>query len=174
MGKNTYNVSRRRHGFYCLDNNITYLQIHQSKKIKRAEFVSDLLKTLRANAEISKIEYLLDYDIKWYNEMFHGSSLEPYIDNFLSHLNYICFLKSKNLLSKSEFEIFEYELDRSVNNRDCVCYLWNIYHWSNRNKKKCSFAFLVNYLKSKMPKEELSSFESINPKGGQYIKYLNF
>lgn len=153
---------------------LTYLQIIQTKKIKRAEFVSDLLKAMRGNTELSQIEYLLDYDIKWYDEKFHGSPIESNIDNFLSHLNYVCFLRAKKLLSKKEFEIFEYELYRSVTNYDCKCYLWNIYHWSRKNNKKSSFAYLIEYLKSKINKAELELFESDKTVNKYFKKYLNF
>lgn len=153
---------------------LTYSQIYQTKKIKRAEFVSDLLKTIRSNNEITNIKYLFDYNNKWYNEKFHGSNVELHIDNYLSQLNYICFLKTKKLISYDEFEIFEYELDRSIKNEDCVCYLWNIYHWSKFNKKKCSFEFLIDYLKSKISHDELSIFENSDEKAGRYIRHLNF
>ena len=95
------------------------------------------------------------------------------IDGLLAQMNYICFLKSKRLISGTALKVFEYDLERTVNNRDCLCYLWNLYHWSVELGKQCPFSYLVDYAKKKMSKEERSRFESKSP-SGVFIMRLNF
>ena len=151
---------------------LTLFQLFQTKKIKKAEFVYELLKSIRSNPNIAKVEYMMDYDLPWYGYKFHGSKKEALIDDFLAQLNFICFLKSKRYISKKEIELFEYELNRTITNGECLCYLWNLHHWSKRNDKKCSFAYLIEYAKEQMNESEKEAFDSPDPKISGFKKIL--
>lgn len=153
---------------------LTLFQLFQTKKIKKAEIISDLLKSIRSNPRISRIEYLLEYGETWYDNSFHESEIELYIDDFLAHFNYICFLLDKKYIGKKEFEMFEYELGRIANNYDCLCYLWNLYHWCLSQNKKCSFSYLISFIKKQMSKEKITRFESSKEEMSGFTKYLNF
>lgn len=153
---------------------LTLFQLFQTKKLKKAEIISDLLKSIRSNPQISRIEYLLEYGETWYDDSFHESGLELYMDDFLAQFNYICFLLDKKYIGKKEFEMFEYELGRITNNYDCLCYLWNLYHWSLSQNKKCSFSYLISFIKMQMSKEEIIRFESSKEEISGFTKYLNF
>ena len=154
---------------------LTIIQIHLSNKVKNAEFISKILENLRFNERSLDVIYLIDYNQKWYDEKFHGSGeLEKDIDAFFSQIDYICYLKSKKLLSDDNFQIFKYEVLRVCNNYQCKCYLWNLYHWSKLNSSKCSFDYLIRFLKTRFSEDDLNRFENSNSQISGYDKYLNF
>lgn len=153
----------------------TIYQIYKSNKVKKAEFVSSLLKHLRLNERIIEANYIIDYSEHWYNEHFHNSGeLEKNIDALFSQIDFICYLYSNSLLSKADFSIFKYEISRICNNSQCRCYLWNLYHWAKANGVQCSFDNLINYLKKNLSEKELAAFESNKKRTSGYEQYLNF
>lgn len=153
----------------------TFYQIKKSNKVKQAEFVSKLLDNIRYNERVLNAIYIIDYSASWYDKNFHGSGeSEKNIDAFLSQIDYICYLCKENLLSKKDFLIFEYEVLRVCDNYQCKNYLWNLYHWAKFNKTKCSFNNIINFIKSKLNKDELIKFESNCSNISGYSKYLNF
>ena len=148
----------------------TICQIVKSNKVKQAEFIAELLKNIRQNERIIRASYLIDYSKDWYNKKFHsGSEYEKCIDALFSQLDFVCYLYFDSLLSEKDFTIFKYELKRVCNNNQCRSYLWNLYHWSN---KECSYGNLIQFLKTQLNKTELSYFE--NARSDIYAKYLNF
>ena len=51
-----------------------YLQWRKSVKLKRAEFLNQIIEKLRFNDEMTRAIYLIDYNQDWYGEGFHGGS----------------------------------------------------------------------------------------------------
>ena len=101
-------------------------------KIKRAEFINQIIEKLRFDKEMVETMYMIDYDLTWYNQDFHGteSELEYKVDKILSYLSYICYLESTGNIKKREFGVFKYELNRTCKSPCVQNYLWNIYHFS--------------------------------------------
>lgn len=95
------------------------------------------------------------------------------MDGFLANMNYILFAESAHLIGGKTLKIFEYDLERTVNDKDCLCYLWNLYHWSAKLEKQCPFSYLVEYAKKNMNEEERARFESDVP-SGFFVKRLSF
>ncbi len=126
-----------------------YYQWRKSVKTKRAEFINQILEKLRFNKDLSKYMHIIDYNQDWYDESFHRSGdisdIEISIDNLFSYVDYICYLKATRNISKSEFKIFKYEIDRICVSHSTKCYLWNLYHFSKKNKSTCSFQYLIDY-----------------------------
>ena len=64
-------------------------QWHVSNKIKRAEFIDQILEKLRFNEKSVEAMYQIDYNQTWYDDNFHGSGGKEYaIDRLLSYLSY--------------------------------------------------------------------------------------
>lgn len=150
---------------------LTLIQWRNSLKLKRSKFINQMIEKLRFNNEIVKAIYLIEYDQNWYDENFHGGSdKELVIDKLLSYLSYICYLISQNHLTKKESVILEYELRRVCASNTVQAYLFNIYHFSKKQKSICSFQYLIDYgLRLKIiPADFLD--DSIST----YPKFLNF
>lgn len=148
-------------------------QWNAGTSIKRAEFINQIIEKLRFDNEMADAMHLIEYDPNWYNEDFHDnpdSQLESSIDKLLSYLSYICYLKSTRNISKTEFEILRYEMNRVCVSPSVQAYLWNLHHFSKRNNTGCSFQYLIEYgIKNKIIKPE---FKKADP--GLFPKYLNF
>jgi hypothetical protein len=142
-----------------------------STKLKRAEYLDQIIVKLRFDKEIADTMYIIDYNYSWYNESFHGNDkLEYAIDKLLSFLNYICYLYEMKNVSKKEFKILQYELNRACISSCVQSYLWNLFHFSKKNKTDSTFQYLINYgIKNKIIKKKF-----YEDKNSNYIKYLNF
>jgi len=120
-------------------------QWKKNLKIKRAEFINQILEKLRFDKELAEIMYIIDYNQTWYNIEFHNSELESSIDKLFSYLDYICYLKDTKNITETEFKIFQYEIHRVCISVSTKLYLWNLYHFSKKNKTTCSFQYLIDY-----------------------------
>jgi len=120
-------------------------QWKKAVQVRRAEFVHQIIERLRFNDELVKAMYNIDYEQNWYYSGFHNSELEASIDKLFSYLDYICYLRSNNIISKKEFAIFQYKINRVCVSISTKEYLWNLYHFSKKNNADCSFQFLLNY-----------------------------
>ena len=122
-------------------------QWRSSIKTKRAKFITQILEKLRFDKELVEIMYMVEYGNKeWYNIDFHkNKELESSIDNLFSFLDYISYLKSNGNISKKEFKIFQYKINRVCVSLSTKKYLWTLYHWSKKNNADCSFQFLIDY-----------------------------
>lgn len=146
-----------------------YLQWQKSLKIRRAEFISQIIEKLRFNDDLAKILYKVEYEPAWYNESFHKNDLEYTIDKLFSYLNYVCYLKFTRNIKEVEFNIFRYELNRVCVSESTKAYLWNLYHFSVKNYSECSFQYLINYgVNSKLFPADFKKNETL------YTKILNF
>jgi len=146
------------------------IQWISSKKIRKAEFVHQIINRLRFDDEMQKVMYLIDYNHKWYSENFHNSELENRVDKLLSYIDYICYLYFLKNISNNEFRILKYEINRICISPSVQAYLWNLYHFSKRMNTNCSFMHIIDYgIKKKIIKNEFKE----NGKD-LYFKYLNF
>lgn len=146
-----------------------YWQWRNSIKIRRAEFINQILEKLRFDKDLTSAIYIIDYNQEWYDSSFHNSKLECSIDKLFCYIDYICYLKSTGNISITEFKIFQYEIHRICISYSSRAYLWNLYHFSLKNKTNCSFQYLIDYgIKSKMLQEDFKSNVSLYP------KYLNW
>ncbi|MDE6288694.1 MAG: hypothetical protein K2M00_07930, partial [Muribaculaceae bacterium] len=84
-------------------------QWRKSIKIRRAEFINQLIEKLRFDKTLSETIYKLEYSCDgWYDSSFHHSPFELQIDRLFSYLDYICYLKDIHNISEVEFKIFRY------------------------------------------------------------------
>jgi len=114
-------------------------------KIKRAEFINQIIEKLRFDKEMANTMYIVEYTYDWYSDNFHNSELEYSIDKLLSYLSYICYLYATHNIRKTEFKILKYELNRVCVSPDVQGYLWNLYHFSKKRNMECTFQYLIDY-----------------------------
>lgn len=143
--------------------------------LKRAGYINEMIEKIRTDKYIKDVVYMFDYDDKWYSERFHGSGkLELKVDKTLSYFSYICYLKRKRIISKAEFDFFKYEIHRILENDQVQDYLYNVYHFSNKNDTHMTFIYLFEY------GEQIGIFnkqfydKNAYSKCNGYHKYLNF
>lgn len=124
-----------------------YKQWTASNQIKRTELIKQIMERLRFDKEMAKTMYTVEYDDSWYNEDFHDGDgdFEHQVDELLSYLTYICYLKKERNISRKEFRILQYEINRTCTSPCVQAYLWNLYHFSRRQGSKCSFQYLIDY-----------------------------
>lgn len=124
-----------------------YKQWTASNQIKRTELIKQIMERLRFDKEMAKTMYTVEYDDSWYNEDFHDGDgdFEHQVDELLSYLSYICYLKKERNISRKEFRILQYEINRTCTSPCVQAYLWNLYHFSRRQGSKCSFQYLIDY-----------------------------
>ncbi|MBD5115626.1 MAG: hypothetical protein HDT46_10610 [Ruminococcaceae bacterium] len=150
-----------------------YKQWRYSNKTKRADFINQIISKLRFDKEMAETMNVIDYGNEWYNDKFHNQNngLEKRMDNLLSYLSYICYLKKEKHIGKREFCIFEYEVNRVCSSPSVKCYLWNLYHFSSKQKANCSFQYLIDYgMKNKL----IDKREFLKSESNVYGKKLNF
>jgi hypothetical protein len=125
---------------------VALMQWKAEIKTRRSEFIYQIINHLRFDEQTVQTMYTIDYGVIQYDENFHhgGSHLEHSVDKLLSCLDYICYLGSTRNISKKEFKIFRYEISRTCACQPIQSYLWNLYHFSKRNKTECSFQNLID------------------------------
>jgi RNA processing factor Prp31 len=146
------------------------VQWNHSNKIKKAEFLKQIIDQLRFNDNLSKTMYMIEYSDNWYSVKFHNSPEEKEIDKFLAYINYVCYLRNNKIITENEFKFLRYEITRVCSNIQVQSYLWNLYHFSKRMNTICSFSELVKYgLEEKLIPDYFT-----NEKSKKYIQNLNF
>ncbi len=139
--------------------------------IKRSEYIYELIEKIRTDKDISKVLHWIEYDYTWYNESFHDDfKTERRVDKTLSYFSYICFLKEEKLIKKSDFKFFEYEVNRIINNKQVIEYMYNIYHFSKKFNTPITFYFLFEYA----TKNNILEEDFFNEKSSSFPHYLNF
>ncbi len=150
-----------------------YLQLAQSNKIRRAEFLDKIIERIRFNESFARTMNMIDYSTDWYNKEFHNtdSKLEYEVDMLLSYFSYVCYLYESNCITRDELSVLRYELNRICSSKQIQNYLWNLYHFSIKIKTTSSFASLIEYgIREKLILED----EFINKDSPSYTKHLNF
>lgn len=119
----------------------------KSMSIKRAEYVQSLREKFYGDKDIAEVMYKIEYNKSWYDGSFHGGSeIERKVDKLLSVCDHICYLYDNKLISDKEYEIFNYDLNRILNNKDVKAYLYNLHHWSTKTLDlKSSFNRLIQF-----------------------------
>jgi hypothetical protein len=122
------------------------IQWGSSIRTRKAEFVDRIFDKFRSD-KINDTMYFIEYNRQWYNKQFHNGDkeLERSVDELLSWLNYICYLKSTGNISDTEFKLFQYKINRTCKSRDIQTYLWNLFHFSKKNGTDSSFQYLIEY-----------------------------
>jgi hypothetical protein len=89
-------------------------QWRSGNKVKRAEFLEQIISKLIFDEEIVKTMYMIDYNYNWYDEHFHNNKngLEKSVDKLLAYIDYICYLKEIRNITQKEFVIIQYEISR--------------------------------------------------------------
>lgn len=154
-------------GFFAL------FQWVSANKIKRAEFINQIIKRLRFNKDMIYSMHIIEYDDSCYGDSFHNNKKgnETRIDKFLSYLCYICYMKQMGIIHKKEFAIFEYELVRTCSSHSVCAYLWNLYHFSKSQNTNCTYQLLIDYgIKNKLIDKNCFMDSATN----KFTKYLNF
>lgn len=150
-----------------------FYQWKKSIRIKRAEYIEKLTEKIRTDNDIKEMVYTLDYGLLWYTSAFHNSGeLERKMDKTLSYFSYICYLYSSRLISKKEYAIFKYEIERILTNDQVNKYFYNLYHFAKKFETPMTFSFLFEY-GEKHNKFEKDFYDKNSPKYKKY-KYLNF
>jgi hypothetical protein len=152
------------------------IQWNSQNKIKRGEFLNQIISKIRFDKKMAKTRYLIDYNYSWYNENFHNnnsSDIEFSVDKLLSYFDYICYLKKIKQITEKEFLIIQYDIIRIFNSPCVQRYLWNLYHFSEKNNSYCSFKHLIDY---GISSNKIDNNEFKNKNNKKYInyKYLNF
>ena len=150
-----------------------YRQWSVSNKIRKSEFINQILDKIRFDKELADMMYVIDYSVSWYKGHFQNcdKDFEFKMDKLLSYLSYICYLWKEKRITEKEFRVLKYEVNRVCNSYDVQSYLWNLYHFAKRNHAECSFQYLIDYgIKEKLI--DAKTFR--DPKSGQYEKNLNF
>ena len=104
-----------------------YKQWSTSNRIKRTEFINQIIEKLRFDKDMVSTMYIVEYDYDWYDENFHANKdgLEYSIDKLLSYLSYICYTYKLRNITNKEFRILRYELNRVCSSPAVQSYLWN-------------------------------------------------
>lgn len=90
-----------------------FYQWQHNNRLKKADYINELTEKIRTDEMIKETIYMFDYDEDWYSEEFHLSGdLERKVDKTLSYFSYICYLKSRGVITKKELYFFQYELER--------------------------------------------------------------
>ncbi|GAU78489.1 hypothetical protein [Fusibacter sp. 3D3] len=147
-------------------------QWYKANKVRRAEFINQIIEKLRFDKDFVEIVYLIEYNHDWYNGGFHNGAdgLEFKIDKLLSYMTYICYLKNHRIISKNEFSILEYEIYRTCESPSIQAYLWNLHHFSNKRSQRCTFDGLIKYGKNK----KIICIDFDNKNSTIFQKHLNF
>lgn len=144
-----------------------YIQWVHANKIRRTEFLNQIIEKIRFDEKLSLMLYSIEYGKFKYDSSFHDGKDEDKMDALMSYLNYVCYLIQEKIIDENEFSILEYELARVCGNKHIERYLWNIYHFSIKNGNGFSFKNLLEYGIAKKIIDE--SFMSSTSK--KYLKY---
>lgn len=150
-----------------------WFQLNDDARIKRTKFINQMILRLYLDQELMDTMHIIEYDDSWYNNSFHNSTngMEARVEEFLSYLSFVCYLKKMRVMHKEEFAMFEDELRRTCSSPSVRAYLWNLYHFAKKQNIKCTYQFLIDYgIKNNLINKKcfMDSTTSAFP------KYLNF
>ena len=161
------------------------IEYRRSNSIKRADYIDKLIERFRGDTDIRDIMYLFQYGGFIYDEDFHDgdNDIERKVDKALMYLSYVCYLKSKRIITKREFSFFEAEVLQALSNPGVIDYLFNLYHFETRkgmltskgrnNHGRFTFSHLLRYAREKNLIDK-SFFYPESVELGLYHHFLNF
>ena len=147
-------------------------QWNSSIKIRRTEFLDEIINKLWFDANMAKTMHMIDNNSNWYTEDFNKNYSDSayQIDKLLSYFDFICDLHFIKNLRANEFNVIRYEIDRVCASPSVQAYLWNLYHFSNKIEAGCSFMYIIDYgIKEKIINKDFK----INNEN-LFNKYLKF
>lgn len=153
-----------------------FYQWQHNNRLKKADYINELTEKIRTDEMIKETIYMFDYDEDWYSKEFHLSGdLERKVDKTLSYFSYICYLKDRGIITKKELCFFQYQLERILKNQQVQDYLYNLYHFSNKNGVPMTFKYLFEYgEKEKLFSKEMYDKESYKDESNYFHQYINF
>lgn len=153
-----------------------FYQWGYNSRLKKAEYINELTEKIRTDEMIREIIYIFDYGERWYSKEFHFSGeLERKVDKTLSYFSYICYLKSRWIITEKELYFFKYELERILRDEQVQDYLYNLYHFSIKIGVPMTFKYLFDYgKKKKIFDKEMYDKESYKSENTHFHCYLNF
>ena len=129
---------------------------------KRAAIVKELITQVRDDKEIASVMDYVDWSEGFYYDgKFHFKEsadnaaikdeqhLFVAVDRTLAHFNYICYLKSLGIFHKKDMKVFEYALQRLLDNEHICNYLHSLSLWTEILGVSCSYKHLIDYGKKK-------------------------
>ena len=153
-----------------------FYQWQHNNRLKKADYINELTEKIRTDKMIKKTVYMFGYDKHWYSKEFHsGGNLEIRVDKTLSYFSYICYLKSRRIITKKELYFFRYELESILGNEEVQDYLYNLYHYSASMGVPMTFKYLFDYgKKEKIFIEEMYDKESYKDESTYFHRYIEF
>ncbi|MCL2005830.1 MAG: hypothetical protein FWG73_06660 [Planctomycetaceae bacterium] len=128
---------------------IALWQWEQRRKIRRAEFVKELVEKLRFDDELAEAGRIIDHDLQnttFTADFYKDKKNELRIDKYLAYLSYLCYLIEAKLITDNETQLFGYKIVRVLESSLVKGYLWNLMRFSEvRLGVKCSFHNLITY-----------------------------
>ena len=137
--------------FAIIGGGFALLQWKKNVNIKQAEFFNQIIEKLNCDSDVVQTMYMITYgkeqwyDCKGTQHFLVDKKTEDLIDKSLHHLDYVCYLREKNLIDEKGFYIFEYEINRCCKSIQTQTYLFNLYKFSEKQNAKCGFQNLINY-----------------------------
>ena len=152
------------------------LQWRSNVHLERARYMEKLIEKITTDEDIVEILFMFEYNKKWYDENFHGSKeFELKMDKTLSFLSYICYLRTKEIITDAEFEFFKYQLARILSDNQLEDYLYNLYHFTKKFfNVEITYKYLIDYaINNKLFDDDFKNKEAYNL-NKKYHHYLNF
>jgi len=142
--------------FAIIGGGFALYQWRDSIRVKRADLINQMNDRIRFDKDFATTLYSIEYGDSWYDAEFHSDRDQEFtFDRVISYFDFICYLKTNKNISAKEFRIFQYRINRVCISHSTKRYLWNLYHFSQKNQADCSFQYLIEYaIKNKLfPKE---------------------
>lgn len=131
------------------------VQVRQSKKHKRAEFIIQLHDIFVHDEDMVEMFYKIEYGDFQYNDSFHMTSEEKKLDKLLGHFNNICRLYEMNILRDEDIELMRYEICRVAQDTQVQNYFqWLDYWCKNVGIEDLKFLALRRYAETKKDNEK--------------------
>ena len=111
---------------------IILVQYTKSKKQKRAEFILQLHHMFINDKDMMDLFYKIEYGDFKYDSKTHMTLEEQKLDKLLGHFNNICRLYEMNVITKKDFQLFEYEVCRVAQNPEICNYFDFLDRWFKR------------------------------------------
>lgn len=131
-----------------------YMKWNDSNRFRRCTVTYEIIRQFYNDEGVRSVLYVIEYGDWAYDEKFHGSKDGQLFDKTFSYLDNIAKLKEECVLDVDDYGSIFYLMHRLLQNKNVLCYLWNIYHFANKSGAKNPFGNLYKYaIKQKLIKE---------------------
>lgn len=122
------------------------MQLKQSKDINRASLVKELYLTFYRDNEIRGIFYQIEWsDYTPYESIKLDSKEEQQVDALLSFFEVVCDMYYRNVLTKEDLKIFDYEMHRTYEHPGIQEYLTFLAQWQKERNIGESYSSFKRY-----------------------------